>query len=458
MKNKWWAQVRSKFKRRDLFKQTHRRLTLQFSGILMLFLGLFTVFVYSLLYMYSIYEQEMQINDLANQEVNEMKDLLLRSKSDQLPGNITNEFTLGQEQFFYYLLNKAGQPIAGDEMIHPLRPDLIELIQGWNPGPTEVRYAKLSIGHPLFRNQRHTREIHLVMTGRALVYNGDKMGTLYVGKDISFQSQLLRWLLMILVSLVLLFALVAIVISHFMSKRSMKPIIQSYRRQQEFVADASHELRTPLSVMLSSIDTLELEEHIEQDPFSFNVLSNMKDEVKRMTKLVGDLLTLARSDSGDIELAKSSFDFSFYAHKIIQTFLPLASSKQIHLQLDVPETLVILGDLDRLTQLVYILLDNAIKYTPENGEVKLRLFIEHVKHRELLYMIVKDTGIGIDSEDHDRIFDRFYREDKARSRQLGGHGLGLAIAKWIVDAHQGRIRVSSKIGTGTTFTIIIPIR
>jgi signal transduction histidine kinase len=121
-----------------------------------------------------------------------------------------------------------------------------------------------------------------------------------------------------------------------------------------------------------------------------------------------------------------------------------------------PESVIITADADKLTQLLYILLDNAIKYTPDGGEVALSLAVEPFKQQRMLTISVKDTGIGIPPESLDRIFDRFYRVDKARSRQQGGHGLGLSIAKWIVDAHGGNIRVQSEVGKGSEFIVKIP--
>jgi signal transduction histidine kinase len=131
----------------------------------------------------------------------------------------------------------------------------------------------------------------------------------------------------------------------------------------------------------------------------------------------------------------------------------MAGSKQIELDLNAPESILVNGDSQRLTQLLYILLDNAIKYTPNGGKAFLTL---STRGKEL-QLSVRDTGIGIIQEDHSKIFERFYRSDKARNRQEGGHGLGLAIAKWIVESHKGSIQVSSEVGKGSTFLIRLPI-
>jgi signal transduction histidine kinase len=172
-----------------------------------------------------------------------------------------------------------------------------------------------------------------------------------------------------------------------------------------------------------------------------------------MTNLVSDLLTLARSDSDRVELKTETFDFRQNAEKAIASLEPLAASKKINLELHAPENVFVNGDSEKLSQLLYILIDNGIKYTPDGGIVNLDISNE----RDELFIKVKDTGIGIKPDDHKRIFDRFYRADKSRARQMGSHGLGLAIAKWIVDIHNGTIQVNSELGKGSMFIIRIPL-
>jgi signal transduction histidine kinase len=173
---------------------------------------------------------------------------------------------------------------------------------------------------------------------------------------------------------------------------------------------------------------------------------------------MNDLLTLARADSehASLQLVKETFDFRPHAERTLHLLGELASKKNIRMDFHSPESVIITADADKLTQLLYILLDNAIKYTPDGGEVTLSLAVEPFKQQRMLTISVKDTGIGIPPESLDRIFDRFYRVDKARSRQQGGHGLGLSIAKWIVDAHGGNIHVQSEVGKGSEFIVKIP--
>jgi signal transduction histidine kinase len=166
---------------------------------------------------------------------------------------------------------------------------------------------------------------------------------------------------------------------------------------------------------------------------------------------------LARSDSGAPDLKMESFDFRPSVEQMVRSLQPLAQSKGIVLHLQAPAQVEIFGDQERFKQLLYILLDNALKYTPGGGEVNLALSVEEKENQRFLHITVQDTGVGIPVEEQDRVFDRFYRVDKHRSRQMGGTGLGLAIAKWIVEAHHGSIKVSSRQGEGSTFTVKIPI-
>jgi signal transduction histidine kinase len=363
------------------------------------------------------------------------------------------------------VVNRSGELVLGDEMIPDLRSELLTMIRGWNPTRDDIRLEtfKVTFSERGFRDKgrkgdefrpaQRTDTIRLISAGHPISYNGETVGMLYIGKEVSFAYQLFKWLLIILLGLTVLFLGVALVISYYMSKKAMVPISRAFSRQREFVADASHELRTPLSVMLSSIDAMEMTLDLKEEDYSQKLLFNMRNEVKRMTGLVGDLLTLARSDSGTVEYVNERFDFCAISEKAIEAVRALARSKEIDLTLEAPHSIMVNGDSQRLTQLLYILLDNSIKYTHNGGAAVLSLT---VKAKEL-HIIMKDSGIGINPEEQHQIFERFYRADQSRTRQAGGHGLGLAIAKWIVESHKGTIQVSSNIGEGSTFFIRIPI-
>lgn len=189
---------------------------------------------------------------------------------------------------------------------------------------------------------------------------------------------------------------------------------------------------------------------------SAQILEDSKDEIRRMARLVNNLLTLARADSGDIEILKEHFDLRPTAEYAIRSLKPIASNKNISLILLAPDQLPMYADKDRLAQLLFLFLDNGIKYTPNGGQVSLSINLAMQKNLNGITIIVQDTGIGLAPTDYSKIFERFFRTDKARSREVGGFGLGLSIASWIISAHGGTISVNRTPGMGTSFTIFMP--
>jgi signal transduction histidine kinase len=441
-----------------MFHRTQWRLTALYSGILMVFLTLFIAIACFLFYMIVTNDQERRIASLANQEKKAIEQFLIKQSDFDLM-NEENVVFLSEDQFFFYVVGTDGELLMGDEVNKRMRPFLLEALQNAALNENELTYIKVKFPvhmHPFSRF--HSRELKLLTAARPIVIRGHLIGVLYIGMDVTSFSNVFQWLLIVLIGLAILFIGVAVLLSYFMSKRALIPIQEAYHRQRQFVADASHELRTPLSVIFSSVEALEMEEELTKNEFTQKLLNRLREEIKRMTKLMNDLLTLARADSehASLQLAKETFDFRPYAERTLHLLEELASKKNIRMDFHSPESVIITADADKLTQLLYILLDNAIKYTPDGGQVTLSLRVEPFKQQRMLTISVKDTGIGIPPESLDRIFDRFYRVDKARSRQQGGHGLGLSIAKWIVDAHGGNIHVQSEVGKGSEFIVKIP--
>jgi heavy metal sensor kinase len=219
-----------------------------------------------------------------------------------------------------------------------------------------------------------------------------------------------------------------------------------FNAQQRFVADVSHELRTPLTAIRGNLDLLR---RIPNDETSLNAIDA---ELRRMTRLVQDLLLLAQADSGRLPLERRSVELNAVLRDVCEQAKLLSTNRQVDIALLQDETITIDGDQDRLMQLLMNLVSNAIKYTPDGGRITLGL----TAYDGWARVLVSDTGIGIPEKDLPFIFDRFYRVDPARTRAQGGAGLGLAIAKWIADAHNGRITVESQVSHGTTFTVWLP--
>ncbi|MDE3088268.1 MAG: HAMP domain-containing protein [Chloroflexota bacterium] len=230
-------------------------------------------------------------------------------------------------------------------------------------------------------------------------------------------------------------------------------IEELFRAQQRFVADVSHELRSPLTAIRGNLDLLQ-RGAADDAAARQAALEAIDSESARMQRMVQDLLLLAQADAG-IPIQKQPVELDtlvldVYRHARLMT-------TKVKVSLGSEDQAQVLGDPDRLKELFLNLVDNAIQYTPAGGEVKLSL----ERDAEWVRVTVADTGVGIPAQDLPRIFDRFYRADKARARDpssdLGGTGLGLSIVKTIVDAHGGRIDVTSEVGKGSTFTVALPL-
>jgi two-component system OmpR family sensor kinase len=225
-------------------------------------------------------------------------------------------------------------------------------------------------------------------------------------------------------------------------------IEQAYLAQQRFVSDASHELRAPLTAIQANLELLRRRPDLPVDE-RVEGLDEAAREADRLTRLVADLLALARADAG-VELRRDAVDLDSVVLDSFQTARKLADGRA--LQIDPFEPVRTRGDEDRLRQLVLILLDNALKYTPAGGTVTLGL----QQASEGAEISVRDTGVGIAPDDLPHVFERFYRADPARGRDPGGTGLGLPIARWIVEQHQGTISIDSAPGQGTQVVVRLP--
>jgi two-component system sensor histidine kinase VicK len=215
----------------------------------------------------------------------------------------------------------------------------------------------------------------------------------------------------------------------------------------------SHELRTPLTTVKSYTETL-LDGALEEKETAIQFLKVMEKETDRMTTLVHDLLELSRIDNRQMQLNLQEVDMKNLVYETVEAQLIHASKEghQLEVHVDDEVDYYILGDSARMRQILHNILSNAIKYSFDPGEIHIRLY----KDKQVIIQ-VQDTGIGIPKEDLERIFERFYRVDKARSRKMGGTGLGLAIAKELIELQGGKITITSEVGKGTTVTLYFPI-
>jgi two-component system phosphate regulon sensor histidine kinase PhoR len=235
--------------------------------------------------------------------------------------------------------------------------------------------------------------------------------------------------------------------------------------RRDFVANVSHELRTPVASIRAMAEALLM--GAKDDPETLEqFLETMLKETERLSTLLDDLLELARIESGRRELRKVDLNARQLVETVLRKLRPQAERKQLCVSVDVPADLTLRADPDAMQQVLVNLLDNAIKYTPEGGKVGVECRVSSVevmtdepppvtRHPSPVTLIVRDTGVGIPREHLPRIFERFYRVDKARSREMGGTGLGLSIVKHLVELQGGRVTVESAVGKGSVFTVTL---
>lgn len=225
---------------------------------------------------------------------------------------------------------------------------------------------------------------------------------------------------------------------------------KSFEQTKQFSVSASHELRTPLTILRGEIE-IALKSNKTQEEY-INTLKSLLDEVIRMSSIIDSLFNLTKSDAGQTDLHIEEINLDNLIIELYEDSEHLAKNKNVSVLLNHLDLVKIKGDKIKLRQLFLNLIDNAIKYNKENGKVEISL----QKDNGYAKVVISDTGIGIPKESLNKVFERFYRVDKARSRELGGSGLGLSIAKWIVELHKGTIEVVSDTGKGTTFTVKLP--
>ncbi|TGD22101.1 sensor histidine kinase [Companilactobacillus suantsaicola] len=249
------------------------------------------------------------------------------------------------------------------------------------------------------------------------------------------------------------FWVIALVISYFLARINMLPIVRSWKQQTEFVNDAAHELRTPLTIIQGKLEYM-LTKPNKKIIDEAESISVSLDEVNRLNSLTNNLLDLARFDNATTQLNFESTDPKIFLKDPIIPFKDIINSQNKVFQISLNYHPTLYLDRDKIKQLLIILLDNATKYTPKNGTIRIYDQLVNGKYQ----LIIADTGVGIKDSDKEKVFGRFYRVDKSRNQSSGGHGLGLAIAKQIVENHHGNISVRDNLPQGSEFVVELPIK
>lgn len=425
----------------ELFRNSRLRMTLTYSSFMGLFLVVLIVVVRFAMEWALFSEQERELSD-ATGGIAEAQAYKMRYSNTLDSEDNVNYISTNDRIFYYIFENRWGQLVGFVRAPFKVEPFILEYMNTEKiPRGTTKIFA--------YPNENGQKSRIMMISKKIRIY--DLECTAYVGKDVTALYSGLQKATYLLVLLGLLALALASVLGHVMAGRAIIPMKEAYEKQKQFAADASHELRTPLAVVMASADLLLADKSIE-NPLLREVIEDLKGEVKKMSKLVSDLLMVARSDNNALKVKIQKLNLGELLEQNIRMMKPLAEKKGITLEGVELRKVTIQGDEQKIKQLILILVDNAIKYTTDGGRVLVTL--ESADDEKVVFS-VQDSGIGIAPEDIDRIFERFYRVDKARSREMGGNGLGLSIATEILRLHGGKISVESELGVGTKFIVTL---
>ena len=425
-----------------MFEYTRKALAKEYTKMLAIIIAGTTMILY-VFFNYSIYLQHREIIEVfAYEESEEWHNALKSSMGVGLDEDDNNK----DYNLFYYAYDinnkKVGQHSAPDNIENKLVKDVFNNLEN------------NSIKFKLFFDGDMKSIVAYMAIKKDIYDDGVQIGTLYAGKNM---TNYLNFIIKTLFCLMLLF-LVIIKISALMARKmadkAMVPIINNFELQKNFTADASHELRTPLSVFLASVETIQRDKKNILSDFSQQVLKDLKDEIQYMKKITEKLLHLARIDNmkkgKDIQ---EKVLINELLPELYRKFQALADEKFIDITINMNEECWSFVNREQIFQVLKILLDNALKYTSEYGRIEL--ILEQSADNKVR-IIVKDNGIGIAPEDCHKIFERFFRVDKARLRKNGGSGLGLAIACELVKKNNGTLTVQSQLDKGSSFILELP--
>jgi signal transduction histidine kinase len=417
-----------------MFRGALVRLAAQYFVLLVLILGFFDLIVYVTV------SQSLQAkadNDLRHAVSQAAKQLVI---TDSVTVNAQGLLDPSVADTFMRVLDTKGQ-----EQTQP-QPALKKL---FNSPSLKNPIVGANAGQSADTRVANGTDLYMVHTSAVVNPKSKKVvGVMQVAQPISWVGDALSGLVRQLVLASGIAIILGALASLLMATRSLRPISRAFQRQREFVADASHELRTPLTLIRTNVEAWLRRSNGQTRTYAQSIVQ----EVEQLNRIVGDLTTLALADAKQLRLDARPVELNEVVRGLITQATPLADERGVHLRPDLNGGVRVDADLVRVRQLLLILIDNALSHTPSGGQVSVGVARENGRAQ----VTVTDTGEGIPTSDLPHIFERFYRADKARTRENGGSGLGLAIAKWIVEAHKGDIAVTSAEGRGTEVAISLP--
>lgn len=395
-------------------------------------------------------------------ELLKSKELLLsiQENEDAIDFFFQNDFTIGIKQDVYLKEKNAIKSEIEKRLINPNVIIIKRMANGDILNSSELGRLEEYIGEITFDKLELDQIYEISLANSEYSYRGINFkvnqdeafvsyGQLLI--NIDTQKHLVNSYFIIISLAIIVGIILSVVVSFVLSKKNLKALQDNIEKQMEFVQNASHELRTPLTIIQAKQELLLQEPNAKIIDKSEDICLTL-NETKRLSSLVKDLMLLSRADNNKITLNKENINIDEYINNVIMPYVEVAEieNKKINLDLNYKNDIDV--DTNKIYELLIILLDNAIKYTEENDEITV---VTYEKDNKCVIEI-KDTGIGISDEGLERVFERFYREDKARSRETGGSGLGLSIADFIVTEHGGIIKASHNTPKGTIFTIKLP--
>ena len=279
--------------------------------------------------------------------------------------------------------------------------------------------------------------------------NGRILAVVQAGQSTEQVRETVERLLLVLIPIGVGALVLAAIGGLFVSRRAMRPVQDSFERQRAFVADASHELKTPLTLIRANAEVLARGDMGEEDR---ELVEDLLDETDRMSGVLSDLLLLARLDAGKLAVAQESFDLPSVLDNTVERFSTRADAREVNVEVQGPEALMALGDAARTDQILAVILDNALRFTPAGSRITASV----VPANGVVTVAIRDEGPGIALEHLPHIFDRFYRAEEARTREGGGAGLGLAIARDLARAQNGDLTAGNAESGGAFFRLTLP--
>ncbi len=383
-------------------------------------------------------EINTQVNTMgiSTPETTAQNTIRFEDNTDLYIPNILNSFS------YFFIYSNSGELLRWKSSDNELLNQMYSISLG------------LEIGQPpeLIDLSDNGNGIYMVLK-RPIIVDDVQLGYYSIGENVSAAYNTLDNLRLIMILVTIAGSIMSLGIGYLFAGRVIRPIKEAYKTKEKFIGDASHELRIPLSIILLSMEALK-RKSINQDSTNEELILDVEAEALNMKDLVDKLLFIARNDSKSIKLNYEKINLSKVIDENIEKFKALNYEKHLTFNIRVDKDLIIQGDPKMIDSVVSILIDNAQKYNKENGEVSIDADTVFKGKKEYVRMTVSDTGIGISKKDIQKIFERFHRQDKSRSKNIPGYGLGLPIAKEILRLHQGTIEVESKIDIGSVFTVM----